>query len=204
MRTSFWDERYEQEQYVYGESPNEYLKNKLTGLQVGKALFPLEGEGRNAVFAAKMGWQSFAFDQSSEGKKKAELLAKKNGVQIEYVVSDVENISYPENSFDALVLIYAHFPLNERKRYHQKLGSYLKKGGILIIEGFSKNHIDLQKENPNVGGPKEVEMLYDLEELKSDFKGFDFIEAYQTETKLNEGLYHVGKAAVIRFLAIKK
>ncbi len=201
---SFWDERYKQEQFAYGESPNEYLKNKLTDLQTGKILFPLEGEGRNAVFAAKMGWQSFAFDQSSEGKKKAELLAVKSGVQIEYIVSDVENISYPENSFDALVLIYAHFPLNERKHYHQKLGSLLKKGGVLIMEGFSKKHIEFQNKNPNVGGPKDIEMLYDLEELKSDFEEFGFEECYETETELNEGLYHVGKASVIRILAIKK
>src|SRR5690606_17589553 len=188
MMKSFWDERYKKEQYAYGESPNEYLKNKLTDLQTGKVLFPLEGEGRNAVFAAKMGWQSFAFDQSGEGKKKAELLAVKSGVQIEYIVSDVENISFPENSFDALVLIYAHFPLNERKRYHQKLGSFLKKGGVLIMEGFSKKHIEFQNENPNVGGPKDIEMLYDFEELKSDFEEFSFTECYETEIELNEGL----------------
>lgn len=54
---NFWDERYGQEQYAYGETPNEYLKSKLAGLPKGKVLFPLEGEGRNAVFAAKTGWQ---------------------------------------------------------------------------------------------------------------------------------------------------
>ena len=47
-------------------------------------------------------------------------------------------------------------------------------------------------------------MLYDLEELKSDFEGFEFIEAYQTETELNEGLYHIGKASVVRILAKKE
>lgn len=203
-KQDFWNERYGQEQYAYGEAPNEYLKNKLTGLQTGKILFPLEGEGRNAIFAATLGWNVFAFDQSSEGKKKAELLAKKNRVQIEYSISDVENVSYTENSFDALVLVYAHFPLDERKQYHQKLAALLKKGGKLIIEGFSKNHIEKQQQNPNAGGPKEITMLYDLEKLKSEFNNFDFIEGYETDTDLDEGLYHVGRASVIRILAIKK
>lgn len=203
-KESFWDERYGQEQYAYGEAPNEYLKNKLADFQIGRILFPLEGEGRNAVFAATLGWNVFAFDQSSEGKKKAELLAKKNGVQIEYAISDVENFSYTENSFDALVLIYAHFTLNERRRYHQKLSSLLKKGGILIIEGFSNEHIEKQKQNPDVGGPKEATMLYDLEELKTDFRGFDFIEIYKTDTELQEGNCHQGMASVVRILAIKK
>ncbi len=199
----FWDKRYKQEQYAYGETPNEYLKSKLAGLPKGKVLFPLEGEGRNAVFAAKTGWQVSAFDQSKEGKKKAELLAQKNGVHIDYAVSDMENVSYPENSFDVLVLVYAHFPLIERKRYHQKLVSLLKKGGILIIEGFSKGHIEKQKVNPNVGGPKDETMLYDLEELKNDFQGFDFMESYETDIELQEGICHVGTASVVRIYGIR-
>jgi SAM-dependent methyltransferase len=199
----FWDKRYKQEQYAYGETPNEYLKSKLAGLPKGKVLFPLEGEGRNAVFAAKTGWQVSAFDQSKEGKKKAELLAQKNGVHIDYAVSDMENVSYPENSFDVLVLVYAHFPFNERKRYHQKLASFLKKGGILIIEGFSKKHIEKQTANPNVGGPKDETMLYDLEGVKSDFQGFDFMESYETDIELQEGVYHVGTASVVRIYGIR-
>lgn len=201
---SFWDERYGQKQYAYGEIPNEYLKEKLLDLQPGKILFPLEGEGRNAAFAAQKGWQSFAFDQSNEGKKKAKLLAQKNDIHIEYTISDMEHISYPENSFDALVLVYAHFPLIEQKRYHQKLASFLKKGGILLIEGFSKKHIEKQKSNPSVGGPKEETMLYDLNVLESDFPDFYFIESYETETELKEGICHVGTASVIRILAVKK
>lgn len=199
----FWDERYSDSEFAYGEIPNEYLKEKLKSIPVGKILFPCEGEGRNAVYASKLGWNSYAFDQSKEGKNKAELLALKKEVKINYLVSDAENIPYEKESFDVLVLIYAHFPKENRKEFHQKLSSLLKKGGTLIIEGFSKKHSELQKENPNVGGPKNIDMLYDLEELKSDFKDFEFVEAYQAETELEEGLYHKGKASVIRILAVK-
>lgn len=200
----FWNERYREKAFVYGENPNEYLKTKLSGIPVGKVLFPAEGEGRNAVFAATLGWDVFAFDQSEEGKKKAELLAQKCDVQINYTVSDMEQICYPQNSFDALVLIYAHFQSEKRKEYHQKLGSLLKKGGLLILEGFEKKHVEYQKQNTKAGGPKNVSMLYDLEELKSDFKEFDFTEAYECTISLDEGLYHVGQASIVRILAIKK
>ncbi|MFC4685860.1 class I SAM-dependent methyltransferase [Epilithonimonas pallida] len=125
----FWDERYSKKEFAYGENPNEYLKAKFSGIPVGKVLFPAEGEGRNAVFSATLGWDVFAFDQSEEGKKKAKILAHKNGVPISYTVSDMEHVNYPQNSFDALVLIYAHFSSEKRKEYHQKLGSLLKKGG---------------------------------------------------------------------------
>ncbi|WP_449397615.1 thiopurine S-methyltransferase [Chryseobacterium wanjuense] len=66
----FWNERYCNEEYIYGTLPNEYLKEKLKDLKPGRILFPAEGEGRNAVYAAAKGWESVAFDQSEEGKKK--------------------------------------------------------------------------------------------------------------------------------------
>lgn len=201
---NFWDERYRQEEFVYGEQPNEYLKTKLSDIPVGKALFPAEGEGRNAVFASGLGFEVFAFDQSKEGKKKAELLAQKKGVQIDYTVLDIENIHYPENSFDVLVFVYAHFHADIRRKYHQKLSSYLKRGGIIIIEAFSKLQIKNQQENPSSGGPKDINMLYDLEALKLDFKGFTFVEAQENSIELNEGRFHSGKASVIRIKAIKK
>ena len=52
----FWDSRYSAEEYVYGILPNEYFKSKLiTDEKSGNILFPAEGEGRNAVYAALKG-----------------------------------------------------------------------------------------------------------------------------------------------------
>lgn len=199
----FWNERYAGKDFVYGEKPNEYFKGKIDGLATGKILFPAEGEGRNAVYAAQSGWQVSAFDPSEEGKKKAEQLAKKADVQIDYTVTDVENADYSKNSFDALILIYAHFHLEKRRDYHQKLASFLRPGGILILEAFSKKHTQNQQLNPSAGGPRDPEMLYDLEELQKDFKDFDFIEAVEESTILSEGKNHLGKAEVIRIYATK-
>jgi cyclopropane fatty-acyl-phospholipid synthase-like methyltransferase len=201
---NFWDQRYSQAEFAYGKEPNEYLKAKLLDLPPGRILFPAEGEGRNAVFAATLGWDAFAFDISVEGKKKAEKLALINGVVIDYRVEDLEEADYPSDYFDAIAFSFTHFPEVKRRIFHQKLSAYLKKGGILILECFGKKHLNYQKDNPNAGGPKDESMLFDLAELKEDFKGFDFLEGYETETKLTEGLYHVGKASVVRLFAVKK
>lgn len=203
-QSDFWNERYSQEAFVYGQEPNEYLKEKLENLESGKALFVAEGEGRNAVYAATKGWDVTAFDASSSGKNKAEILAKANQVDFTYQVTDVENFAHPEAHFDLLVMIYAHFPAENRREYHQKLSTYLKKDGLLILEGFSKKHVENQRENPNAGGPKNIEMLYDLDALAKDFENFDFIELEEKTVELNEGENHCGKAAVIRILAKKK
>lgn len=199
----FWDERYRSDEFAYGEEPNEYLKAKLNELKPGTILLPAEGEGRNAVYAAVLGWEAIAFDQSEEGRKKAGLLAEKQNISINYRVSDIENFHLKPASVDALALIYAHFPVENRREYHRKLAAFLKPGGILIIEGFSKKHSLYQKENPHAGGPKNPDMLYELEELKNDFPDFYFMEVYETVTELKEGIFHAGKSSVIRIFGIR-
>lgn len=200
----FWNGRYAQEDFVYGKKPNGYLRAKLEDLVVGKAVFPADGEGRNSVYAAALGWQVVAFDQSEEGIAKAILLADQNNVKINYMVADMDNITLPKAPVDMVALIYAHFPEADRRRYHKKLASLLRNGGYLILEGFGKGHAKNQLDNPKAGGPKDVEMLYDLNEIKVDFEGFVFLEAYETQTVLSEGDSHKGNADVVRVFAIKK
>jgi hypothetical protein len=69
------NDRYRNEAFAYWEKPSIYLKKQLESLAAGTILFPAEGEGRNVVFAASLGWTVSAFDNSAEGKKKALRLA---------------------------------------------------------------------------------------------------------------------------------
>jgi len=194
----FWNERYSTEEYAYGIEPNQYYKEQLENLVPGKILFPAEGEGRNAVHAAKKGWEVFAFDPSVEGKRKAEKLASENGVIINYQIAGYENIQYLSNSFDCLVLIFAHMHPLKRNNYHQKLISLLKPGGTLILEGFSKKQI-----NNKTGGPGDIDMLFSQEELQADFASFSELSITETNYILDEGEFHQGTASVIRVFGIK-
>jgi len=202
--TARWNDRYSKEEFAYGEAPNNYLKEQLTKIPVGTILFPAEGEGRNAVFAAKLGWKVSAFDISNEGKNKAIRLAEKNNVTIDYKVGDLETLDFEAEKFEAIALIYAHFPANIKSLYHKTLDKYLKSNGLIIFESYSKKHIDHVTANEKVGGPKDVESLFSIEEIKSDFPNYEFIELAEKVIELNEGLYHNGTGSVIRFLGRKK
>ncbi|MDR4951051.1 class I SAM-dependent methyltransferase [Chryseobacterium sp. ES2] len=198
-----WDERYSSEEFAYGTEPNNYLREQLTRLTPGKILFPAEGEGRNAVFAATKGWQASAFDISANGRDKALQLAGQQQITIDYQVGELSTLNYQKEQFDAIALIYAHFPGNIKSSIHQKLNQYLRKGGFIIFEAFSKSHLEYIAKNEKVGGPKDIESLFSIEEIKADFPDYDIIELAETEIELNEGLFHNGTGSVIRFVGQK-
>lgn len=201
---NFWDERYKETEYAYGKEPNEFIKETLDNLNIkGKALFPAEGEGRNAVYAAKLGLDVVAFDTSVEGKNKALSLATENNVTINYLTGSFDDLQIVPNSFDFVVLNFAHFPPNLVSQYHKKCVEYLKNGGYIILEAFSKEHFELNSKNPALGGPKDIEMLFSEEQLKQDFKDLETIKLSTEKVTLSEGLYHNGLSSVVRYIGKK-
>jgi 2-polyprenyl-3-methyl-5-hydroxy-6-metoxy-1,4-benzoquinol methylase len=199
-----WNDRYSSEEFAYGTEPNNYLKEQLEKLKPGSILFPAEGEGRNAVFAAKSGWKTSAFDISEEGKNKALQLAKSNSVKLDYQVGELETLDFHTEQFDVIALIYAHFPADMKSFMHHVLDQYLRKGGFIIFEAFSKNHLDFVIKNEKVGGPKDIGSLFSMNEIKADFSNYIIIELEQKEIELSEGLFHNGTGSVIRFIGQKQ
>jgi 2-polyprenyl-3-methyl-5-hydroxy-6-metoxy-1,4-benzoquinol methylase len=195
---NIWNERYAKKVFVYGIEPNQFYKEQLAKLSIGKILFAAEGEGRNAVYAAQQGFEVSAFDSSIEGKNKAEALALEKNVKISYTVLGLEDVDFPENYFDILVLVYAHFPYEIRKKYHQKLVSFLKPNGSIIFEAFGKEQL-----NYTSGGPKQLDMLFSEDEIKSEFLGLNFNYLETVEITLDEGPYHQGKGNVVRCIGQK-
>ncbi len=193
-----WDERYANENFVYGIEPNEFFKKELQALKVGRLLLPAEGEGRNAVFAASQSWQVSAFDLSKEGRLKALELARKNQVDIDYEIAGFEDLTFEKESFDCIALIYAHVPEDKRKDYHQLIAKYLKPGGVLILEGFSKEQLGKKS-----GGPGQIGMLFSKENLLADFSELEIIKLEELDVELSEGEFHQGTASVIRYVGKK-
>jgi 2-polyprenyl-3-methyl-5-hydroxy-6-metoxy-1,4-benzoquinol methylase len=195
----FWNERYGADAYAYGTKPNQFLFENLASLPKGKLLFAAEGEGRNAVFAAQNGFHVDAFDTSEKGKIKADLLATEKKVQINYQVGKLDDLGYQTNTFDGLVLIYAHFDDSIRASIHNKLIDLVKPGGTILFEAFNKDQIQYPS-----GGPKKLAMLFDIEEVKNEFNNCDFSFLTSEIIELSEGEFHQGKGAVIRFIATKQ
>jgi SAM-dependent methyltransferase len=199
MSKEFWNERYKSNESVYGHQPNSFFKENIIKLRPGKLLLPAEGEGRNALYAASLGWQVDAFDYSEEARQKALTRAAAENLIIDYSLSDITEIMLPYNEYDLIGLVYIHLPETVRKAFHQKCIDALKPGGTLILEAFDKEQI-----NNYSGGPREISMLYSLELLQDDFSTLDITLALQQDIFLDEGAFHSGIAEVVRLVASKR
>lgn len=191
-----WDKRYAGDEYVYGIHPNIFFKDRIKEAVSGKILLPAEGEGRNAVYAAGLGWDVHAFDFSEKARDKAILLSKENKLSIQYEVHSIEEADYEKESFDMLAFIYVHS--SNRQDNHRHLINFLKPGGTVILEAFSKGQI-----KNNTGGPKDIDMLYSIKELEEDFSQLSELEIWEEEVVLDEGNFHSGKSSVIRLVGKK-
>lgn len=85
-----WDERYAADEFYYGTEPNDFLRDQAGRIRSGgRVLCIAEGEGRNAVYLAGLGYAVTAMDQSQVGLARARSLANRRGVSIDVAVGDL-------------------------------------------------------------------------------------------------------------------
>jgi len=196
--TMSWDERYSEPGFAYGTAPNEFLVSVADRLPQGKILSLAEGEGRNAVYLASMGYQVTGVDGSEVGLRKAEELAKERGVSITTLHADLSEFEIEPEQWDGIIACYCHVPSAIRIPLHQAAVRGLKPGGVFVLEAFSKEQLGY-----GTGGPQSLDMLMALDDLKRELAGLEFVHAVQIERTVQEGRGHTGLASVVQILAFK-
>jgi hypothetical protein len=194
----FWNARYDTDDFAYGKSPNSFFKEQLWDQKFGRLLLPAEGEGRDAVYAAKKGWLVHAFDYSEVAASKAVVFAHSEGVKFEYQVIDTENFETADEFYHLVSVSFLHLPEKERLNFHRKMVNSLLPGGKIIAEYFSKKQIDKK-----TGGPQNPELLYSVDDLKHDFSELNILHLTEELVLLENGNYHRDEAWVLRFVGQK-
>jgi len=198
-----WEERYGTEEYAYGKQANDFLVEQLDKIPLNntgsrRVLCLAEGEGRNAVYLAKQGYDIVAVDASSAGMQKAQRLALDNGVTIKTVVSDLAEFEIEPESYDAVVSIFCHLPLELRQKIHAQVVKSLRPGGVFLLEAYTPDQLKFK-----TGGPPVAELTMKLDDLLDEIQGLDVISAIEKEREVIEGLYHTGMGAVVQLVAKK-
>lgn len=192
---AFWDARYAEPAYAYGEEPNAWLARQSGRLPAeGAALVPAAGEGRDAVWLAQRGLRVTAVDLSREGLAKTERLAASRGVEVETVHADLQAWEWPIGAFGAVALSFVHVSPLFRRELHRRVADALVPGGIVVLEGF---HVGQLVYREHSGGPPRADMLFTADLLREDFAALEVLELEETETVLREGAYHDGPAHVV-------
>jgi SAM-dependent methyltransferase len=194
-----WDERYNSDEYAYGKEPNQFLAENYQSIPKGAVLSLAEGEGRNAVFLAMQGYSVTAVDGSAVGLKKAEKLAKENGVEINLVHANLAEYEIGESCWDGVVSIFCPLPSVQRKSMHKKIVAGLKPGGVFFVEAYTPDQLKY-----GTGGGNSVDAMTSKESLIHDLKGLKFIWLAELERSVIEGSYHKGLGAVVQAIAQKE
>lgn len=198
MGAAMWDERYQGEDFAYGVAPNAFLAAQAALLKTGgRALVPGDGEGRNGVWLAEQGLAVDTLDLSSKGVAKALRLAEARGVSLNAREGDALAWDWPRAYYDVIALIYLHLVEPERRRLHGLALAALKPGGLIVLEAFRPEQIERQRAGVR-GGPRDVELLYSVQQLREDFAAAEIVELSESDALLHEGTLHVGAGAVVR------
>ncbi|MGZ3327776.1 MAG: class I SAM-dependent methyltransferase [Xanthobacteraceae bacterium] len=195
-----WEDRYRVPDYVFGKEPNYFLVScKALLPRSGKALAVADGEGRNGIWLAEQGLEVLSLDFSPSAQQKARALAKQRGVTLTVAQADVHTWDYPEAAFDVVVEIFTQFSTPaERAKKWAGMRKALKRGGLLIIQGYTPKQLQY-----GTGGPKQVENLYTRAMLEEAFRDFRDMKIVEEEIEIYEGTSHGGMSAVINLTARK-
>ena len=105
-----------------------------------------------------------AFDGTKEMLEKAESLASERRIKnIDYVIGDVSELPYPENTFDIITCRRAAHHFTDKKKFLSESFRVLKKGGRLGLVDMAVpesdqhnvfNHIEFIRDNSHIAAEK--------------------------------------------------
>jgi len=195
--SSFWDDRFSDDAYVYGVQPNRFVEEAAdTWLPASGDVLALgAGEGRNAVYLARQGHTVTAVDFSAEGLRKTDHRAEEWDVSVDTIQADVQDWP-PDRTWDAVVVTFLHLPASDRPPLYRLIRRLLRPDGRLVAEWFRPEQ---RTEGYTSGGPPDPDMMVTPEELRTHFAAEGIVHLEEAEPTLEEGM-HRGPAATVRFV----
>ena len=201
-----WDDRYASDEYRFGTKPNRFLIECVSrlypgiqaGYHTGRVLSLGEGEGRNAVYLAGLGFDVTAIDQSVVGLAKAQRLAAQRGVSITTITADLNEYVIQPAAWDLVIDFFCHMPAPDRSLLHRRVIEGLKPGGAYILEIFTPAQLELA-----TGGPKTRDLVMTLEDARRELAGLNLRVARELTRPRDEDDPSTPLLAVLQVLGIK-
>ncbi|MCB0908963.1 MAG: class I SAM-dependent methyltransferase [Nocardioidaceae bacterium] len=166
MDASDWDERYAARELIWSAEPNVFVARECADLTPGRAVDLAAGEGRNAIWLARQGWDVTAVDWSGVGLAKGRQLA--GDTALTWQQADATTWR-PEARFDLAVLAYLQLPAEQRAAAVRNGFDALAPGGTFLLVGHDSTNLA-----EGTGGPQDPSVLYAAEDVLADLAGRSF------------------------------
>jgi len=175
-----WDARYATGELLWAADPNRWVVQALAERPPGVALDLGAGEGRNALWLARRGWDVTAVDFSGEAIAKARALqatcAPETVPRITWVHADVlTHVSAPRSS-SAVLVMYLHLPGAGRRTLVRAAAHALAVGGVLLVVGHDRTNL-----RGGAGGPSDPAVLFTAGDVVADLAGLAGLEVHRAE-----------------------
>ncbi|ABK52262.1 Methyltransferase type 12 [Acidothermus cellulolyticus 11B] len=160
MEAEEWDARYAATDRLWSAEPNVFVAETVATLPPGRAVDLGCGEGRNAIWLARRGWQVVGVDFSTVALDRARAAARDAGVSVTWVQADLSEWQPEPGSFDLAVLAYLHLPAETMSSVLAKAREALRDGGHLLLVGHARMNLTV-----GVGGPQDPAVLYEPDDV---------------------------------------
>lgn len=153
MDAEAWDEKYRAAEKLWSTTPNVFVEDRLSDRDPGVGLDLASGEGRNAIWLARRGWDMTAVDFSSVALERGRGLSD----QVTFIEADVFSWE-PEGSFDLILIAYLQVEAEPLAELVERARGWLNPEGELFMVGHDISNLD-----EGVGGPQVPDILWDLD-----------------------------------------
>ncbi|NBE55248.1 class I SAM-dependent methyltransferase [Streptomyces boluensis] len=127
-----WDTRYADGQLWSGR-PNGALVAEVAGLAEGRVLDVGCGEGADAIWLARAGWDVTAVEVSGVALDRAAGHARDAGVQVRWVHAELTEAALPSRSFDLVTAQYPALLRTPDAAAERVLLDAVAVGGVLLV-----------------------------------------------------------------------
>jgi SAM-dependent methyltransferase len=179
--------------YHFNKNPNTFLANAVKNIKPGKAIDVAMGQGRNAIYLAKLGWDVTGFDIADEAMEYAKKQAKLQNIQIKTIRQGSEEFDFGNQQWDLISFIYSGC-IEEVPGMAERMKEGLKNDGIIVFEFFHRE-AGIAMERNDFGCPENAE-----KDLLLKLGGFKIITY---EEKVDIADYGLEKYKLVRMIAKK-
>jgi len=200
---SAWEEAYRSVESLWGLKPDHVLVEYASLVPKGAVLDLGVGEGRNALFFARMGFEVKGIDISRTAVDRCVERARDANLRVKAEVGDLREVEVPRRRYSLVIAawILNFFKKPEAEEIVGKMKNGLKKGGFVYVAMFSlddpgyaraEKALKAVEENTFYSPTRDSFVHYfTREEVLSLFGGFDVIYCVEgTGLDLDHGEPH--------------